>query len=102
MPVSFTPHHGLSSPKLGFDAAKQAAEPQVVTSTKRWFWMSADDTPEAEPSETEPVKDAGRDWGARVRGWATQVGDWLDALLPAPSPPPVLMPIPVRTRRRRR
>ena len=37
--------------------------------------------------------------GARVRDWASKLGDWVDALLPEPAP--VLVPVPVRGRRRR-
>jgi len=39
--------------------------------------------------------------GARVRDWASKLGDWVDALLPEPEPAPVLVPVPVRGRRRR-
>ncbi len=68
------------------------------TSNGLVVWMSADEPSESEP---DPSKDAPVDWGARVREWATQLGDWVDALLPTPSPAPVLVPVPVRTRRRR-
>lgn len=61
----------------------------------------------AETEGTEPPADPGPphgddrpDWGRRVREWAAQLGDWVDALLPAPRPVPV--PVPVRVRRRRR
>jgi hypothetical protein len=39
--------------------------------------------------------------GARVRDWASKLGDWVDALLPEPEPAPILVPVPVRGRRRR-
>ena len=68
----------------------------------RWCWMSSDQPPaDTDPAEGRPAEDETADWRSRVREWASQLGDWVDALLPTPHPTPVLVPVPVRNRRRR-
>lgn len=66
----------------------------------RWAGMSETPAPPDERDKPAPPPDDRSDWGDRVRDWAAKLGDWLDALLPAPQPAPVPIPIPVRNRRR--
>ena len=78
-----------------------AGEGNRCSDLERHAWMSSDDpVSEPDPKDEQPSDDVA-DWRARVRKWASLLGDWVDALLPVPSPAPVLVPVPVRTRRRR-
>lgn len=89
---------GLIPPAVS--AADDAADSRQANAA----WMSGESdggnaTHDAagDEREEEPPR---VDWGQRLKEWAAQVGDWVEALLPAPEP--VLIPVPVPVRRRRR